>query len=172
MMGLRQCVRLLLLPLCLLGGCTTASIKPQAQFVAFDEPQQSWPMQPWGLVHLVDGFPVYGLHQYPPQPYEVRGVISVSAGRDNPTSQAEHLVVQRARQEGAQAAICIPPPGPLNRLAEPRQDFLVIAFKTNGLAAVLERINVYLALNPSETNLTDRPQNPSRPGASLSPKAP
>jgi hypothetical protein len=138
-----------------LAGCTTPQSQ-QVQFISFDEPQQAWPTLKWGLMHLVDGFPIYGLNQLPPEPYEVRGFIYVSSDRPSPSQEVEHAVVQRARQEGAEAARLTNSRTASGRLGVEAADYLIIQFKTNALGSVLDRINVYLALNPSATNSTDQ----------------
>jgi hypothetical protein len=138
-----------------LANCATPQPK-QVQFISFDDPQQAWPTRKWGLMHLVDGFPIYGLNQLPPEPYEVRGFIYVSSDRPSPTQEVEHSVAQRARQEGAEAAILAKSRTASGRLGVEAADYLIIQFKTNALGSVLDRINVYLALNPSATNSTDQ----------------
>src|SRR6266700_1095640 len=62
----------------LLIGCLIPHAGPEVTFVAFDEPQQTWPTRKWGFLHLVDGFPIYALDQLPPEPYEVLGIASVT----------------------------------------------------------------------------------------------
>ena len=138
-----------------LASCATPQPK-QVQFISFDEPQQAWPTRKWGLIHLVDGFPIYGLNQLPPERYEVRGFVYASSDRPSPLPDLERAVVQRARQEGAEAAILTKSRTASGRLGVEAADYLVIQFKTNTLGAVLDRINVYLALNPSATDRTDQ----------------
>jgi hypothetical protein len=138
-----------------LASCTAPQSR-QVQFISFDEPQQAWPTRKWGLMHVVDGFPIYGLNQLPPEPYEVRGFIDVSSDQPSLTQEVEHALVQRARQEGAEAAILTKSRTASERLGGEAADYLIIQFKTNALGSVLDRIKVYLALNPSATNSTDQ----------------
>jgi hypothetical protein len=144
-----------------LTGCTTPRLADQIDWVECDEPQREWPTRQWGLAHVVDGFPIYDVDQFPPDPYEVRGIIHVAStapARDSGFNK-EKLVVQRARQEGGQAALTAKTSHAVGKLGLEETDYLVIEFKTNSLASVLERINIYLSLTPeqSKSAADDRP---------------
>ena len=143
---------LLLSSMLWLASCLTPQPATGLRYAVLDEPQQAWPTQQWGLMHVVDGFPIYGLEQFPPVPYEMRGILSVSTDRPLSDPNAERRVVERARKEGGEAAILCKHELPGTRLGVEQTDYLVIQFKTNALRSVLERINVYLALTPAGTN--------------------
>jgi hypothetical protein len=142
---------LLILSALVLSACSTPSPVQHVHFVSFEEPQRNWLTQPYGLVHLVDGFLVYGFNQLPPAPYEIRGTIYVS-GADISGPDLEPAVVRTARQEGGEAALLKASAGMSGLVGVEAMEYQIIQFKTNGLAAVRERINLYLALNPGATN--------------------
>ncbi len=152
--GIRPFQSGLAITVLVLASCVTSPSRPRVQFYSFDEPQRAWPTQAWGLMRLVDRFPVYALNQLPPVPYEVRGFVHASADRSTSTADLELAVVQRARQEGGQAALLTKDVDLPGRTTVRQQDYLVVEFKTNGLAAVLERIDIYMSLHPEETHLT------------------
>jgi len=133
-------------------GCKMPETRRDIQFVAFDEPQQSWPTQRLGLAHWVDGFPIYGRNQLPHEPYEVRGYLSVASDMTPSVRELELAVARRAREEGGAAAILTKDCHRAGPLAPPLNEYLILSFKTNALAPVLDRINVYFALNPDTTN--------------------
>ncbi len=147
-----RCFLSLVFGLIMWAGCVTPQTRTGLRYVALDEPQPTWPTRQFGLMHLVNGFPVYGLEQFPPAPYEVKGILFVAGLSPTVNSRAEQQVVERARQEGGEAAMLCKHELPNGRLASEETDYLIIQFKTNALATVLDRINVYLALTPGSTN--------------------
>jgi hypothetical protein len=128
----------------------------QVHFISFEQPQINWPTQQYGLVHLADGFPIYGLNQLPPAPYDVRGFIYVSESPGSSLAVTERAVAKVARQEGGEAAIFTASRTSSDRAVVEAMEYKIIQFRTNALASVLERINVYLALNPDLTNHLNR----------------
>jgi hypothetical protein len=136
----------------LLPGCATPVSRPQVDFISFEEPQRNWPTHEWGLMHRVDGFPIYALNQLPPAPYEIRGFIYTAPEAGESSAQLESAVVRQARREGGEAAMVTREHARASPLDRAETDYLVIQFKTNALASVLDRINIYLALQPATTN--------------------
>jgi hypothetical protein len=135
-----------------LGGCSTPKLTTQLAWRECDEPQQEWPTRPFGLLHSVDGFPIYGLNQFPPDPYEVRAIIqaTTAAAARSDAAERERAVVKLAREIGGHAALTAKSSGPSAPVQE--TSYLVISFKTNALANAVDRINVYLALTAGATN--------------------
>jgi hypothetical protein len=151
----RRLAELLLLAVLILAGCATPVGREQVQFVSFEEPQQTWPTQRWGILHVVDGFPIYALNQLPPEPYDVKGFVYATPDRGEPPEKLERAVVATARAEQAEGAIVTKSRAPANRLDSGATEYLVIQFKTNALAAVLERINIYMTLQTQPTNSSE-----------------
>jgi len=152
---LGACVQKLLgAGLLLLSGCATPQRREEIQFVSFEEPQQPWPTQKWGLLHWVGGFPIYALNQLPPAPYEVRGFIFLYSSTPVSGEDLEKVVVQRAREEGGEAAVLTHTRAQSARIGVETTDYVILTFKTNALDTVRERISVYLSLNAGATNRT------------------
>lgn len=146
----------------LLTGCATPVSRPQVDFISFEEPQRNWPTQEWGLMHQVDGFPIYALNQLPPAPDQIRGFIYTAPEAGESSGQLESAVVRQARREGGEAAMVTREHARANPLDRSETDYLVIQFKTNALASVIDRINIYLALQPASTNAPGQDAGPNR----------
>jgi hypothetical protein len=141
---------------CLLLSAGCVSTLPQAQigWEPFEEHQPIWPTSEFGLMHLVDGFPIYHLAQYPPRPYDVVGVVHasyVAAPHTRPPVD-ESQVVAQARGHGGQAALVLKQPFLSDRPTVQETHYLVVKFKKDSLKAVLELIDIYLNWTAANSN--------------------
>jgi len=136
----------------LLAACTTMAPRSQISWGPYEEEQKTWPVQPSGLAHLADGFPIYGLEQFPSEPYVVLGMIHAVSGTRSTSSIDERQVAQRARQEGGQAALITKQNRSASGPSIAFTDYLIVQFKTPGFVTALERIDIFLSLTASCTN--------------------
>lgn len=138
----------------LLAGCAGLPPDTTVTWTDFDEAQQSWPTSTSGMMQLVDGFPVYGFGQLPPEPYDVLGYIYAASvvSKENPAPADEGEVVKLARAKGGQAALCTKRSVPAAAAHLRQTDYLVIKFTHDTLADALARIDIYLALTAGCTN--------------------
>jgi hypothetical protein len=133
----------LLLALFLIG-CETVPSQSEAIWESWDDeqPQQVWPTDPFGTLHVVDAMPVYDLGQLPPQKYSVLGFIHVhTVGAPGQIGAVnEHTVVTEARKRGGQAALLSKKPRtPLQPVVQ-TTDYLVVKFEKEPLPAALNFI--------------------------------
>jgi hypothetical protein len=145
----------LLLALTMLTGCISLPPQTQVEWETFADDQKEWPTSNAGLLHIVEGFPVYGLGQVPPQPYQVLGIVHVTTVSAPGQSGAfdERTVTELARQKEGQAALLMK--RPVAAALQPRlqqTDYLVVKFNKNSRAIVLELINYFLDWSAANTN--------------------
>ena len=143
-----------ILGISLLAGCVSLPPQVQVEWETFADDQRAWPTSDAGLLHVVDGFPVYGLGQVPPQPYQVLGIIHVTTVGAPGQSGAfdERLVVSRAREKDGQAALLMKRPAASTMPQLQRTDYLVVSFNKNSQAVVLDLINYFLDWSAANTN--------------------
>lgn len=137
-------------------GCETVPAQSEAMWESWDDeqPQQVWPTDQFGTLHLVDGMPVYDLGQLPPQKYSVLGFIHVNTVAAPGQSGAvdERLVVAEARRRGGQAALLSKRPKPPLQPVVQMTDYLVVKFEKDPLRSALELIDAYLSWSAANTN--------------------
>ena len=140
--------------LLLLTGCMTIGPANDVQWIVQEEEQRDWPTREFGFLHVVDGFAIYELDQLPPCPYDVLGILRLTATptSDNPRAVGESLVVKRARQQDGQAALISKKDLPAADFHVQKTDYLVIKFKTNRVEAVFDRLELILKLTAEGTN--------------------
>jgi len=144
----------LLLALTLLPGCISLPPQTQLEWETFADDQKEWSTSTAGFLHIVDGFPIYGLGQVPPQPYQVLGIVHVTTVCAPGQSGAfdERLVAELARLKEGQAALLMKCPATSLQPRLQQTDYLVVKFKKNSRAIVRELINYFLdwsAANPN-----------------------
>lgn len=137
-------------------GCETVPAQSEAIWESWDEdqPQQNWPTDSFGTLHLVDGMPVYDLGQLPPQKYSVLGFIHVNTVAAPGQSGAvnERMVVAEARRRGGQAVLLSKRPRPPLQPVVQQTDYLVVKFEKDPLRAALELIEAYLSWSAANLN--------------------
>lgn len=136
----------------LMAGCAMFKTQDSAQWTKYEGDPEIWPTQPVAVMHSVDGFPIYQLNQCPAEPYDVLGLIQAAKPPVGNLGVDEHAVVQRAREEGGEAAL-ISRESP--RSENPQQfqtDYLVIKFKPRPAANAIERIDLFLALTAGSSD--------------------
>jgi hypothetical protein len=106
-------------------------------------------------MHVVDGFPIYALNQLPAEPYEVVGFIFTSAAATTAADNLERDLVRRAQAEGGQAAVITKREPPRSSASGVCTDYLIVRFKTDPLRPAVDRMKIYLALHPQDTNGSD-----------------
>lgn len=139
-----------------LTGCETVPAQSEAMWESWDDeqPQQVWPTDQFGTLHLVDGMPVYDLGQLPPQKYSALGFIYVNTVAAPGQSGAvdERMVVAEARRRGGQAALLSKKPKPPLQPVVQQTDYLVVKFEKDPLRSALELIDAYLSWSAANTN--------------------
>jgi hypothetical protein len=135
-----------------LAACSTMVPKSQITWGPYEEEQKAWPVQPSGLARVVDGFPIYGLEQFPSEHYVVLGMIHAVSGTRSASSIDERQVAHRARREGGQAALITKQNRSASSSSIAFTDYLIVQFKTPGFVTALERIDIFLALTAGCTN--------------------